>query len=225
MRIYNNRDSFYQWDIDQKVVHNFKIGDEVHFFNLKQPNALTVKSYQLDDVVVADVPNILLQSSYPIYVYWMYLDSSGQYTKEEFIFKVKQRPKPSGYVYTETEILSYEYLDERLERLEGEGLAQAVSDYLKENPIKTNISIDVVELPSEKWVGGDNLYSQVVTINGVTENSQVDLTPSVEQLVIFYEKDLTFVTENEDGIVTVYAIGQKPENDYTIQVTITEVSI
>ena len=49
------------------------------------------------------------------------------------------------------------------------------------------------------------------------------MTPSVEQLVIFYEKDLTFVTENEGGVVTVYAIGQKPTNDYTIQVTITEV--
>ena len=83
--------------------------------------------------------------------------------------------------------------------------------------------IGEVELLSSAWVGEGNLYSQVVNIEGVTENSQVDLTPSVEQLVIFYEKDLSFVTENEDGVVTVYAIGQKPANDYTIQVTITEV--
>ena len=62
-------------------------------------------------------------------------------------------------------------------------------------------------------------------IEGVTENSQVDLTPDVQQLAIFYNKDLTFVTENEEGVVTVYAIGQKPTNDYTIQVTITEVDI
>ena len=40
---------------------------------------------------------------------------------------------------------------------------------------------------------------------------------------VFYEKDITFVTENDGGVVTVYAIGQKPQNDYTIQVTITEV--
>lgn len=80
-----------------------------------------------------------------------------------------------------------------------------------------------VTLYANKWAGENNLYSQVVTISGVTENSQVDLTPSVEQLAIFYNKDLAFVTENEDGVVTVYAIGQKPENDYTIQVTITEV--
>ena len=90
---------------------------------------------------------------------------------------------------------------------------------------KPTARIANVELLSANWIGDSSPYSQVVTIDGVTENSQVDLTPSIEQLVIFYEKDLGFVTENEDGVVTVYAIGQKPENDYTIQVTITEVDV
>ena len=80
-----------------------------------------------------------------------------------------------------------------------------------------------VTLTANGWVGDASPYSQTVTIDNITENSQVDLTPSVEQLAIFYDKSLAFVTENEDGVVTVYAIGQKPENDYTIQVTITEV--
>lgn len=83
--------------------------------------------------------------------------------------------------------------------------------------------VSEVTLYADKWEGGENLYSQVVSIDGVTENSQVDITPNVAQLVIFYEKDLTFVTENEGGVVTVYAIGQKPTSDYTIQVTLTEV--
>ena len=85
--------------------------------------------------------------------------------------------------------------------------------------------ISNVDLLAANWIGTKSPYSQVVQIDGVTENSQVDLTPSIEQLVVFYEKDLGFVTENEDGVVTVYAIGQKPENDYTIQVTITEVDV
>lgn len=83
--------------------------------------------------------------------------------------------------------------------------------------------IGEVTLTANGWNGTGNLFSQVVTIAGVTANSQVDLTPSVEQLAVFYEKDLAFVTENEGGVVTVYAIGQKPQNDYNIQVTITEV--
>ena len=90
---------------------------------------------------------------------------------------------------------------------------------------KTNARIAYVDLLAANWIGDKSPYSQVVDIYGITEYSQVDLTPSIEQLVIFYEKDLGFVTENEDGIVTVYAIGQKPENDYTIQVTITEVQV
>lgn len=80
-----------------------------------------------------------------------------------------------------------------------------------------------VTLLASAWEGSDSLYSQVVEIDGITENSQVNLTPSVEQLSIFYEKDLTFVTENDGGVVTVYAIGQKPQNDYTIQADIVEV--
>ena len=83
--------------------------------------------------------------------------------------------------------------------------------------------IGEVTLLASAWVGNASPYAQVVNITGVTENSQVDLTPSVEQLAIFHDKDLAFVTENEDGVVTVFAIGQKPQNDYTMQVTITEV--
>ena len=80
-----------------------------------------------------------------------------------------------------------------------------------------------VSLPASRWTGSGNLYSQVVSISGITENSQVNLAPSVEQLSVFYEKDITFVTENEGGVVTVYVIGQKPQNDYTIQADIVEV--
>ena len=69
------------------------------------------------------------------------------------------------------------------------------------------------------------MYSQVVTIDGITENSKIDLLPSVEQLAIFHNKDVAFVTENEDGVVTVFAIGDKPLLDYTMQVQITEVLV
>jgi hypothetical protein len=83
--------------------------------------------------------------------------------------------------------------------------------------------VDVL-LKASAWIGEESPYSQVVNISGVTERSQVDLTPSAEQLAIFHNKDLAFVTENVNGRVTVYVIGQKPENDYIIQATITEVN-
>ena len=87
----------------------------------------------------------------------------------------------------------------------------------------TGAKLNYVILYASAWEGESNFYSQVVSIEGVTENSQVDLTPSAEQLAVFHAKDLAFVTENDGGVITVYAIGQKPQNDYIIQVTITEV--
>ena len=82
-----------------------------------------------------------------------------------------------------------------------------------------------VTLLASAWGGTDNLHSQVVTIDGITQYSKVDLLPSVEQLAIFHNKNVAFVTENEDGVVTVFAIGDKPTNDYTMQVSITEVAV
>ena len=105
-----------------------------------------------------------------------------------------------------------------------EEIKQAVADYMENNSF-SKATIGEVTLLADGWHGDGYLYCQEVEVAGVTENSQVDLTPSLEQLAIFYEKDLTFVTENDGGVVTVYAIGQKPTNDYTIQVTITEVSV
>ena len=82
-----------------------------------------------------------------------------------------------------------------------------------------------IQLLASKWVGTSSPYSQVVTIPGVTANSKIDLNPTVAQLGIFHDKDITFVVENNKGVITVYCVGQKPANDYEIQTTITEVSV
>jgi hypothetical protein len=85
--------------------------------------------------------------------------------------------------------------------------------------------INSVTLYADRWVGDGTPYTQVVEIDGVTPYSMINLQPSTEQLSIFYEKDLAFVAENEDGVVTVSCVGHKPLNDYTIQITITEVIV
>ena len=70
-------------------------------------------------------------------------------------------------------------------------------------------------------------YGQVVNVNNavITKYSKVDLQITSEQLVVFYQKDIAFVAENEDGVVTVYAVGSIPENDYKIQAIVTEVAV
>lgn len=104
--------------------------------------------------------------------------------------------------------------------------AQKILDSIKNCVVGGSSStISYVALDSSKWIGTESPYSQVVTISGTTPNSKIDLNPTVEQLNIFHTKDIAFVVENDNGIITVYCIGQKPTNDYTMQVTITEVTI
>ena len=91
--------------------------------------------------------------------------------------------------------------------------------------LPTSISVTIY---ADKWVQDtDNRWYQIVTVNNaiLTPRSKVDLQPNAEQLCIFHEKDLAFVTENEDGIVSVYCVGQVPTNDYTLQATVMEVAI
>ena len=102
----------------------------------------------------------------------------------------------------------------------------AVKKYFEENgmPSYSTSKISEVTLLANAWQISGTKYSQVVSINGVTENSQVDLTPSDIQLEIFREKNVAFTTANDNGVVTVFAFGQKPQHDYVIQVTLTELS-
>ena len=101
--------------------------------------------------------------------------------------------------------------------------AQKLLDELKISQTATS-KIASITLYADEWVGTESLYTQVVTISGTTKNSKIDLNPTVEQLSIFHNKDITFVVGNNNGVITVYCIGQKPTQDYTMQTTITEVT-
>ena len=80
-----------------------------------------------------------------------------------------------------------------------------------------------VTLPREGWKGGESPYAQQVNVEGVTQNSMVNLLLTAQQLQEFHDMDLAFTTLNEDGAVTVYAIGDKPEKDYEFQAVLLEV--
>lgn len=81
-----------------------------------------------------------------------------------------------------------------------------------------------VSLPAASWTGNTHPYSQVVTINGVTENSKIDLQPTAAQIVSLNNEGIAMIAENNNGVVTIYAIGNKPSTNYTIQVLLTEVT-
>lgn len=211
-QVFGERPALYQWDLNRRIVVSCDC-QEVHFSRGLEGEALVVETYTEDGTRYANVPNLLLQSALPLNVY-AYVCGPEQYTRRAATLEVNPRSKPADYVYTETEVKTYDALEARVKALE-DGPS---------GPSTPAARIAYVTILANAWQDqGAGLYSQVVTVDGATENSQVDLTPSVEQLAVFYNKDLTFVTENDNGTVTVYAIGQKPLNDYTIQATLTEV--
>lgn len=76
-----------------------------------------------------------------------------------------------------------------------------------------------ISLPAANWKGAESPYSQVVEVAEVSVNSMVMLQLDVDQLV----NRIAFTAINSGGVVTVYATGDRPTIDYTIQATIMEV--
>ena len=106
----------YQWDSNRQVKIMLPEGvqaDEAHFAHPRDKEALVVRIKNADGMLVADIPNILLQSEQDIRV-WLV---SGDRTILGYNLAVLPRIKPADYVYTETEILRYETLEKRIEEL------------------------------------------------------------------------------------------------------------
>ena len=80
-----------------------------------------------------------------------------------------------------------------------------------------------ITLPVASWTG-DDPYTQTVTISGVTAKSRIDLNPSAAVLSAAMEGGYGLVIGNNNGTVTVYAVGAKPAAAISVQVSITEVN-
>lgn len=150
--------------------------------------------------------------------------------------KGNSQPKATKLDVTEAQL---EYLKRELYYDLSEDLSKATSDdklyaivtsYVNNNreALFSNQAIAPkiaqVVLAVSNWVGASSPYSQVISVPGITKNSKIDLNPTVEQLKVFHNKDLSFIVVNDNGVAIAYCIGQKPTNDYTIQATITEVA-
>lgn len=80
-----------------------------------------------------------------------------------------------------------------------------------------------ISAPAANWKGGESPYSQVVSADGVTVSSKVDVQMNVEQVHLLGNQIIAFQAVNNNGIITLYAYGTKPSMDITLQATITEV--
>ena len=134
-QIENGREHFFQWDANQRLIISDASISEVHFYNGTEDNALVCEVYEENNRRVVNVPNILLQDSWVIHAY-AYLND---YTKMEERFKVIERAKPANYVYTETEVLNYNTLADRIDNVNN-NIGASVEDYLTKNPVEVDLS-------------------------------------------------------------------------------------
>ena len=126
--IYDGREHFFQWDLNQKLIVLDDTINEVHFCNKTDECSLVVAVEEYEGERVANVPNVLLQDSWTIHAYAF----AANYTKVEQCFKVVPRSKPADYLYTETEIATLEKMEQAIDRIE-ENIGEVARDYLTEN--------------------------------------------------------------------------------------------
>ena len=152
-KILDGRDELFQWDINRQIIVSDASIDAVHYSNRTDNSALVVEVKEKNGLRVADIPNILLQESWDINVYGY---CNGYYTKQAARIKVNPRTKPESYIYTETEVLNYNTVMEKIDKVEN-NIGGAVQDYLIKNPVVVDLSnyytksqvdaaIDAVEL-------------------------------------------------------------------------------
>ena len=145
----------YQWDVGRQVEITNE-ANEVHFGCILNNDALIVPVVDGK----ADIPNILLQRSLDIKA-WCVVSAR---TTCEATFDVNPRNKPADYVYTETELRTWEELEQRIDQIEEQGVSderigEAVADYLVEHPVE----VDLTGYATEQYVE--------------TAISQIELTP------------------------------------------------
>ena len=183
LQIFDGREYFYQWDLDQKLSVEY---DEnvchVHFENPDGETSLDVETDTLDGRLVANVPNILLQRAGVIRA-WIYRCEDDECTIETTIFRVQSRQKPSDYVYTETEVQSFQALVKRLDDIEENGVSdeqveKAVTKYLDENPIDSGVNFTTDETLK--------LENGILSVNTANEMEQ-DNTLPITSAAVFAE--------------------------------------
>lgn len=92
--------------------------------------------------------------------------------------------------------------------------------YSVESSVPTTIT---ATLKVADWLGDTSPYSQVVAVNGVTSRTKVDLQPTMDQVDMMYSQSVGFFTMNEGGVVRAFAVGNRPTEEFTFQITMTEV--
>ena len=86
------------------------------------------------------------------------------------------------------------------------------------------VTLGSITLAAGGW-SGSGPYAQTAALAGLPAAALVNLQPTAEQLMLLQQQGVTALTAaNQDGVLTVYALGAAPQDEPTLQVTVTPVS-
>ena len=181
----NPIDHYTQWDVDQKlkiVVYDaddnlLKNAPYVHFANVKSTEALVVRStVEGADTIVVEIPNSLLQESWPLLVY-VYLNDSLDAHSQKTIIKIEipvhKRVKPSDYEYVEN-----------IERITAEVIKQEVTD-----EFVGDITSGEVSLPYVYIIDATNGGKQRIGVSNDKATLDVNTSGSAQTYSILDTRD------------------------------------
>ena len=144
---------FWQWDQNRRLeIGGISDTCQVHYVQEGgESGCLVVEAQWEEGRLLAAVPNILLQTAAPITVY-LYCGEATRFTAHHTVFNVEPRERPTDYVYTETEVLTWESL----------------KAYCEEHAITPNLTFgNITMLPSN--------YTPTAAITGTAENPVLNL--------------------------------------------------
>lgn len=234
LKIAGVRNYLYQWDLNQRViVIDDDSVNEVHFANEGQTEDAPIVEVKTDEKGrYADIPNILLQSGKNIFAY-EYCNVNARHTIRKYKLVVIQRPKPSDYVYTETEVKAYETLRDQINEIDadvkkklnaplgvvGEFLAVEEVD---ENGVATKVKTKKVETAPPDWTENDSTKPGYIKNRPGGYIEKQEITIQVESCKHYLSEDLSIpsiegdiIDFTIDGVTQQYEV-KKNEQSYYI---------
>lgn len=132
-------------------------------------------------------------------------------------------PQTGDYTGSQIKIPGYKQATSRQNVTSSDTVTQAIGKM--EYKINRTFVVKQISLPTASWMGAESPYTQTVTIVGITVNSKVDIQMDATALGVLIDSGTSAIwIENNNGTLTAKALGEKPNADLSVQVTITEVS-